>query len=162
MKMIDSLSAHYRQSELLMMFDVSRSSYTYHCKVKDKVDPERDRLKAKVISIHQTSRGAAGSRTIAGQLKQQGETIGRYKVRSLMKYLRRPIIAGKLRKVSNLRSKTDCPTRWSSTAHRSQRFVRFQDDNVFDEWDDPDIILFSSREVYAIKQMCTKAISSVV
>lgn len=85
MKMIDNLSAHYRQSELLKMFDVSRSSYTYHCEAKDKVDPERERLKAKVISIHQKSRGAAGSRTIAGQLKQQGENIGRYKVRSLMK-----------------------------------------------------------------------------
>lgn len=85
MKMIDSLSAHYRQSELLTMFDVSRSSYTYHRKVKDKVDSERERLKANVISIHKKSRGAAGSRTIASQLKQQAKTIGRYKVRKLMK-----------------------------------------------------------------------------
>ncbi len=85
MKVIDSLSADYRQSELLTVFGVSRSRYTYHGNVKDKTDPERERLKAEVNSIHQRSRGAAGSRTIAGQLKQKGETIGRYQVRSLMK-----------------------------------------------------------------------------
>lgn len=85
MKMIDNLSADYRQSELLRAFDVSRSSYTYHRKAKNKVDPERERLKEEVKSIHKHSRGAAGSRTIAGTLKQQGESIGRYKARSLMK-----------------------------------------------------------------------------
>ena len=35
--------------------------------------------------MHHASRGAAGSRTLASQLKQQGESIGRYKARSLMK-----------------------------------------------------------------------------
>lgn len=38
-------------------------------------------------AIHQASRGSAGSRTIAGQLRQSGEAIGRDKVRSLMKEL---------------------------------------------------------------------------
>lgn len=35
--------------------------------------------------IHRNSRGAAGARTISGQLKQQGESVGRYKAASLMK-----------------------------------------------------------------------------
>ena len=85
MMLIDSLSADYQQGELLRLFEVHRSSYTYYRKNKDRVDPERERLKAKVVSIYEKSRGAAGSRTIAGQLRQQGETIGRHKVRSLMK-----------------------------------------------------------------------------
>ncbi|MBL4864827.1 MAG: transposase [Pseudomonadales bacterium] len=39
---------------------------------------------AKVIKIHETSRGAAGSRSIAKKLQQNNEKIGRYKVASLM------------------------------------------------------------------------------
>ncbi len=85
MKLIDILSADYSQRELLQSFEVNRSSYVYYCKNRDKTNPEREQLKAKVVLIHEKSRGAAGSRTITGQLKQQGETIGRYKVRHLMK-----------------------------------------------------------------------------
>lgn len=36
------------------------------------------------IKIHTDSRGAAGARTIAGALAQQGESVGRYKAKSLM------------------------------------------------------------------------------
>ena len=46
---------------------------------------ERERLKEKVIRIHENSRCAAGSRTISGQLKTDGEFVGRYKARNLMK-----------------------------------------------------------------------------
>jgi len=38
-----------------------------------------------VVAIHTASRGAAGSRVIAAQLGQNGETIGRHKVANLMK-----------------------------------------------------------------------------
>ena len=69
----------------MKVFDVPRSTYTSHQQHKNKVNADRERLKAKVVSIHENSRGAAGSRTIAGQLNQQGETVGRYKVRTLMK-----------------------------------------------------------------------------
>ena len=49
------------------------------------MNPERERLKQKAIAIHAQSRGAAGARTIAGQLTQGGDKVGRYKARSLMK-----------------------------------------------------------------------------
>jgi len=67
------------------LFDVSTSSYYYRVNHKDIVDPERERLKQKAINIHVASRGAAGARTIAGQLTQEGEKVGRYKAASLMK-----------------------------------------------------------------------------
>lgn len=46
---------------------------------------EEEQLKAKVVQIHQASRGSAGSRTISGILKSQGEWVGRHKARRLMK-----------------------------------------------------------------------------
>ena len=49
------------------------------------INPERERLKQKAIDIHTSSRGAAGARTIAGQLTQANEPVGRYKAASLMK-----------------------------------------------------------------------------
>ena len=45
---------------------------------------ERDKLCKQAIEIHRYSRGAAGARTIAGQLNQQGENVGRYKAARLM------------------------------------------------------------------------------
>ena len=83
--MVDILSAEYPKRELSRVFDIPRSTYYSHQKRKKTVDVERERLKAKVVLLHQASRQAAGSRTLTGQLKQQGERIGRYKVRSLMK-----------------------------------------------------------------------------
>ncbi len=82
--MIDDLREHYKQSELFVVFDVKRSSYNYHRQKAKQVNPERERLKAAAIEIHTASRGAAGARTISGRLKQQGESVGRYKAGSLM------------------------------------------------------------------------------
>ena len=70
---------------MLCALGVSRSSYTYRKQKAHSIDAERKRLQEKAIAIHQASRGSAGSRTIAGQLAQQGESVGRYKARSLMK-----------------------------------------------------------------------------
>lgn len=83
--LIDDLREQYKQSELLKAFDVRRSSYDYYRHHVDHVNPERERLKAAAKEIHASSRGAAGARTISGMLKQQGESVGRYKARSLMK-----------------------------------------------------------------------------
>lgn len=82
---MDTLREQYKQCELLEAFDVKRSSSHYQQKHHDKVDKERERLKAKVVAIHEHSRCSAGSRTIAGKLRQEGEKIGRYKTRRLMK-----------------------------------------------------------------------------
>ena len=84
-EIVDSLRALYRLSLLLSVFGVARSSYAYRRKHARRVCPEHERLKAKVIKIHEVSRGAAGARTISGQLKQQGESVGRYQAGSLMK-----------------------------------------------------------------------------
>lgn len=67
------------------LFGVTTSSYYYRINHKDRVDPERERLKQQAIDIHTASRGAAGARTIAGQLTQQGEGVGRYKAGRLMR-----------------------------------------------------------------------------
>jgi len=83
--LIDALREHYSVSELCAVFDTPRSSYNYRKQHADKICPEREILKQKAIEIHEDSRGAAGARTIAGTLTQQGHTVGRYKAKSLMK-----------------------------------------------------------------------------
>ena len=52
--------------QLCKLFEVPRSSYHYHLKNREKVDPERENLREKAVQIHKDSRGAAGARTIAG------------------------------------------------------------------------------------------------
>ena len=66
------------------LFSINTSSYYYRVNHKDIVDSKRERLKQQAIDIHTASRGSAGARTIAGQLTQQGEKVGRYKAASLM------------------------------------------------------------------------------
>ena len=83
--MIDDLRERYKQSELLAVFEVRRSSYCYRRAHRNQVDPERERLKKAATEIHTASRGAAGTRTISGMLQQRGESVGRYLARSLMK-----------------------------------------------------------------------------
>lgn len=51
---------------------------------RHQVDSERERLKAKVVQLHDQSRGAAGANTQSSLLKAQGERIGRYKASRLM------------------------------------------------------------------------------
>ena len=75
---------HRRVRPLCKLFGIHSSSYYYRIKHKDRVNPERERLKQQTIAIHTASRGAAGARTIAGQLTQQGEKVGRHKARNLM------------------------------------------------------------------------------
>lgn len=61
------------------------SSYYYRVNHKDIKDPERARLRQQVVAIHTASRGAAGARTIVGQLALRGEKVGRHKAASLMR-----------------------------------------------------------------------------
>lgn len=85
MNLIGCLREHYKVTELCRVFGILRSSYNYRVSHANKVCPERERLKRKVAKIHTNSRSAAGARTIAGTLSQQGESIGRYKASRLMK-----------------------------------------------------------------------------
>jgi putative transposase len=70
---------------LCYLFGIPCSSYHYHDKHRVSVCSEREELSKQVIEIHKDSRGAAGARTIAGQLNRQGDNVGRYAVASLMK-----------------------------------------------------------------------------
>lgn len=72
-------------AKLTNMFDIPRSTYYYRRKGNLDREQERQRLREKVIDIFTTSRGSAGSRTLSQQLKADGESVGRYKARSLMK-----------------------------------------------------------------------------
>lgn len=83
--MIDVLSAQYKQADVLRCLELSRSSYQSYRSASRSTDTERERLGEEVKRIHRKSRGAAGTRTIAGMMKVSGESIGRYKVRSLMR-----------------------------------------------------------------------------
>ncbi len=74
------------------------------------------------------------------------------KVRLLMKYLRRPVIAEKLREKSHLCAKYDCPTRWSSTASMLERFIQLSN-NVFHDWDDDDIPLLNNRDIRTVTKI---------
>ena len=85
--MIDNLREQYSQAELLRAFEIARSTYQYRSQRANTVDPDKEPLRQKVAQIYRDSRGAAGSRTISGMLKQQGESVGRYQARSLMKSL---------------------------------------------------------------------------
>jgi len=82
--LIDELREQYKQIELLEAFEVKRSSYNYYLKFSSQPDLERERLKVKATEIHEISRGSMGSRSLSAKLKEQGESVGRYKARSLM------------------------------------------------------------------------------
>jgi len=71
-------------AELCKAFGVCRSSYYYQIESRERVDPERERLKARVVALHEASRGAAGARTLSVTLKAEGESVGRYKAGRLM------------------------------------------------------------------------------
>ncbi len=66
-------------------FGVPRSCYYEYKSKQASIDAPRVQLRAKVNEIFKCSRSAAGSRTIVGLLNEQGITIGRFKVRSLMR-----------------------------------------------------------------------------
>ncbi len=75
----------YEVNRLCRIFGISRSSYYDHLLRKNTIDAERLRLRALVTEIYNASRQSAGSRTIVAKMREQGEKIGRYKVRQLMK-----------------------------------------------------------------------------
>ena len=83
--MVNELREQYTQKDLLNAFDLARSTYQYHQEKAGYADTQLEALKENVQKIHSDSRGAAGSRTVSGMLKQDGENVGRFKVRSLMR-----------------------------------------------------------------------------
>ena len=68
-------------------FEVTRSSYYAHRARRHRVDVHRMALRSRINQLFNESRGAAGSRSILGMLREGGMVIGRFKVRSLMREL---------------------------------------------------------------------------
>jgi len=64
---------------------MKRSSHNYYLQQKNKVNIDEQHVKIKLKQLFDESRQAAGSRTLYRLLQNKGETIGRYKVRRLMR-----------------------------------------------------------------------------
>ena len=85
--MIDQLREHESAEMVCSVFGISTSSY-YDQRQRDRrIDTERCRLRIQVNTLFNASRSAAGSRTIMTMMQDNGEVIGRFKVRRLMKEL---------------------------------------------------------------------------
>ena len=69
------------------MFEVTRSTYYAHLLRRLTPSVERIRLRSRVNELFTQSRSAAGSRSIVSMMQEDGEQIGRFKVRGLMREL---------------------------------------------------------------------------
>ncbi len=68
-------------------FDVVRSCYYAHRLRRGRVDARRVALRRQINQLFNQSRGSAGSRSILGMLREDGVSIGRFRVRRLMREL---------------------------------------------------------------------------
>jgi len=86
--LIDQLRGRENVKQLCSVFEVPRSTYyDYRYRIR-RIDTERIRLRVRAAEIFNQSRQSAGSRTIATRMQAEGEAIGRFKVRRLMKEAR--------------------------------------------------------------------------
>ena len=65
--------------------EVNRSSFYDWLNRRGRVSLRRERLKAAIVKLHKTSRQSAGSRSLSKALQAQGDQVGRYMARSLMR-----------------------------------------------------------------------------
>ncbi|RPT47109.1 IS3 family transposase [Pseudomonas aeruginosa] len=85
--LIDQLSEQESVEVVCSAFDVARSCYYVHRLRWRRVDARRVALRSQVNQLFSQSRGSAGSRSILGMLREEGVTIGRFRVRRLMREL---------------------------------------------------------------------------
>ncbi|MGI0598282.1 IS3 family transposase [Pseudomonas aeruginosa] len=85
--LIDQLSEQESVEVVCSAFDVARSCYYVHRLRRRHVDARRVALRSQVNQLFSQSRGSAGSRSILGMLREEGVTIGRFRVRRLMREL---------------------------------------------------------------------------
>ncbi|QLL15545.1 IS3 family transposase [Pseudomonas chlororaphis] len=85
--LIDQLSTQEPVDWLCVVFDITRSCYYAHRLRCRTPDVERLRLRSRVNELFTQSRSAAGSRSIVSMMQEDGEQIGRFKVRGLMREL---------------------------------------------------------------------------
>lgn len=67
------------------VFDVPTSCYYEYQKGKTRIDSERLKLRSEINHLFNQSRASAGSRTLVNMMQDRGYSIGRYKIRKLMK-----------------------------------------------------------------------------
>ena len=85
--MIDQLSVHESVDWLCKVFVVTHSCFYAQRLSRRTPDVERLRLRSRVNELFTQSRSAAGSRSILAMMRDDGEQLGRFKVRSLMREL---------------------------------------------------------------------------
>ena len=85
--LIDQLSVHEPVDWLCKVFEVTRSCYYTRRLRRRTPDVERLRLRSRVSELFSQSRSAAGSRSILSLMREEGEQLGRFKVRRLMREL---------------------------------------------------------------------------
>ncbi|WP_090515970.1 IS3 family transposase [Pseudomonas marincola] len=85
--LIHQLSAHEPVDCLCEVFEITRSTYYAHRLRRRSPGVERIRLRSRVNELFTQSRSAAGSRSIVSIMQEDGEQIGRFKVRGLMREL---------------------------------------------------------------------------
>ncbi|WP_321838417.1 IS3 family transposase [Pseudomonas kulmbachensis] len=85
--LIHQLSAHEPVDRLCEVFEITRSTYYAHRLRRRSPGVERIRLRSRVNELLTQSRSAAGSRSIVSMMQEDGEQIGRFKVRGLMREL---------------------------------------------------------------------------
>ncbi|MCF5058652.1 IS3 family transposase [Pseudomonas proteolytica] len=85
--LIDQLSEQESVEVVCSAFDVPRSCFYTHRLRRRRVDARRVALRSRVNELFSQSRGSAGSRSILGMLREDGVTIGRFRVRRLMREL---------------------------------------------------------------------------
>ncbi|MDP5857353.1 IS3 family transposase [Pseudomonas aeruginosa] len=85
--LIDQLSEQESVEVVCSAFEVARSCYYVHRLRRRRVDARRVALRSQVNQLFSQNRGSAGSRSILGMLREEGVTIGRFRVRRLMREL---------------------------------------------------------------------------
>jgi putative transposase len=100
--MIAELRASYPTATLCRVFNVKRSSFYEWMERRSRPRIRREKLRAKVVSLHAESREAMGSRMISKRLKAESFSVGRSLAAALM---REANIASKQRRPHPFRSK---------------------------------------------------------
>ncbi|EMO4505335.1 IS3 family transposase, partial [Klebsiella oxytoca] len=85
LKLVSALSPEYSIKELCAVLGVCRSLVYYHRKRRKQPDTTRITLQRRAAELHRLGRGSAGARTLSLLFRREGENVGRYKARRLMK-----------------------------------------------------------------------------
>ena len=76
------------------------------------------------------------------------------KINTVMKKLKQPSLAARLRCSTKLVAKTNCPTRWSSTYEMVQRYLKLEPFLDNDEYEEIEEHILSSREIRKAQRLC--------